>query len=134
MVGARGANRHCHVHDPSRRGRFLGHVERSQVRDRWAVAVSASVPPEAGLLGVLECMAAGRPVVATDHGGAAEYLREGISVLVAPRDPDELANALAELFADPARRELMAGALTPATGWQRLPESARCREMTNAPG
>lgn len=90
------------------RVRFLGHVDRSQVLDRWAIAVSASVLPEAGPLGVLECMASGLPVVATDHGGAAEYLREGIGVLVAPGDPDELARALSELIADPARREQMA--------------------------
>ena len=90
------------------RVRFLGHVDRRQVLDRWAIAVSASVLPEAGPLGVLECMAAGLPVVATDHGGAAEYLREGIGVLVAPGDPEGLANALSELIADPARRELMA--------------------------
>lgn len=48
-------------------------------------------------------MAAGLPVVATDHGGAAECL-----LLVAPGDPEGLANALSELIADPARRELMA--------------------------
>ncbi len=78
------------------------------MRDRWAIAVSASVSPEAGPFGVLECMAAGLPAVATDHGGAAEYLREGIGVLIAPGDPDGLATALSELIADPARRELMA--------------------------
>lgn len=90
------------------RVRFLGHVDRSEVLSRWAIAVSASVLPEAGPLGVLESMAAGLPVVATDHGGAAEYLSDGIGVLVAPGDPAALAHALSNLIADPARRDLLA--------------------------
>lgn len=90
------------------RVRFLGQVDRSTVVSRWAVAVSASVLPEAGPLGVLECMAAGLPVVATDHGGAAEYLAGGAGVLVAPGDPAALAHAIAELLADPSQRDRLA--------------------------
>lgn len=73
---------------------------------RWAIAVLASVLPEAGPLGVLESMAAGLPVVATDLGGAAEYLSDGVGVLVAPGDPAALAHALSNLIANPARRDL----------------------------
>ena len=90
------------------RVRFLGHVDRTEVLGRWAIAVSASVLPEAGPLGVLECMAAGLPVVATDHGGAAEYLSGGAGVLVPPGDPHSLAEAISALLADPERRDLIA--------------------------
>ncbi|MFL0578381.1 glycosyltransferase family 4 protein [Dietzia sp. 179-F 9C3 NHS] len=80
---------------------FLGHVDRADVLPRWTVAVSASVLPEAGPLGVLECMAAGVPVVATDHGGAAEYLAGGAGVLVPPGDASALGVALSELLDEP---------------------------------
>lgn len=95
---------------PDLRGRvqFLGHVDRAEVLSRWAVAVSASVLPEAGPLGVLECMAAGLPVVATDHGGAAEYLADGAGVLVPPGNVAALARALQDLMSDPAERDEIA--------------------------
>jgi glycosyltransferase involved in cell wall biosynthesis len=54
---------------------------------------------------VLEAMAAGLPVVATDVGGTAEAVADGVTGLVVPpRDPSGLAAALAELLADPDRR------------------------------
>ena len=95
---------------PDLRGRvrFLGHVDRSAVLPRWAVAVSASVLPEAGPLGVLEAMAAGVPVVATAHGGAAEYVADGAGLLVPPGDVDALARVLGRLSRDPATREEIA--------------------------
>ena len=54
---------------------------------------------------VMEAMAAGKPVVATDVGGNRELLR-GRGVLVPPANADELADGLAEVLADPelARR------------------------------
>lgn len=91
---------------PDLRGRvrFLGHVDRSEVLPRWTVAVSASVLPEAGPLGVLEAMAAGVPVVATAHGGAAEYVAHGAGVLVPPGDADALALILRRMTLDPDMR------------------------------
>ncbi len=50
---------------------------------------------------VLESMAAGRPVVATDVDGVAEVLRHGGGLLVPPRDPDALGDALTRLLTDP---------------------------------
>jgi glycosyltransferase involved in cell wall biosynthesis len=56
-------------------------------------------------LNVLEAMAAGLPVVATDVGGTAEAVVDGVTGLVIPaRDPAALAAALADLLADPGRR------------------------------
>ena len=53
---------------------------------------------------VLEAMAAGVPVVATDLGGPAEILENGVNgLLVKPRAPQELAGAIASILSDPER-------------------------------
>jgi glycosyltransferase involved in cell wall biosynthesis len=53
---------------------------------------------------VLEAMAAGLPVVATDVGGTAEAVEHGVTgLVVAPRDSRALGEALSELLADPER-------------------------------
>lgn len=53
-------------------------------------------------LAVIEAMAAGYPVLATDVGGVADLVRPGITGrLVAPADPAALAAAAVELLADP---------------------------------
>jgi glycosyltransferase involved in cell wall biosynthesis len=47
-------------------------------------------------------------VVAADHGGLPEILRDGeTGVLVRPNDPEALATALAALADDPARRRAL---------------------------
>ncbi len=51
---------------------------------------------------VMEAMAAGRPIVATDVGGTPELLRDR-GMLVPPGDPPALAAAIEQLLADPAR-------------------------------
>ena len=47
---------------------------------------------------VLEALACGRPVVATNVGGIPEIMNEECGRLVPPRDPTALANALAEVL------------------------------------
>jgi glycosyltransferase involved in cell wall biosynthesis len=47
-------------------------------------------------------MAAGRPIVATNVGGNAELLVDGVSgLLVPPRDPGALAGAVLRVVRDP---------------------------------
>jgi D-inositol-3-phosphate glycosyltransferase len=53
----------------------------------------------------LEAMACGRPVVATAVGGQIDSVADGVSgILVPPRDPGALAEALRSLLGDPERR------------------------------
>jgi glycosyltransferase involved in cell wall biosynthesis len=63
---------------------------------------------EGSSLVTLEAMAHGRPVVATRAGGIPDKVRDGqTGRLVAPGDVDGLAAALADLAADPSRRQEM---------------------------
>lgn len=61
------------------------------------VVVSASTDPEGFGRVIIEAQAMGRPVVATDHGGARETILPGVTGwLVPPHDPAALATAIAE--------------------------------------
>ena len=58
---------------------------------------------------VLECMATGTPVVATNVGGLPEIVEDDrTGLLVPPRDPAALAAAISALLADPERGRLLA--------------------------
>jgi glycosyltransferase involved in cell wall biosynthesis len=66
---------------------------------------------EGAPLSVLEAMAAGLPVVASDVGGVAELVVDGeTGLLVPPGDPDRLAAALARVLDDRALRERLGAA------------------------
>jgi glycosyltransferase involved in cell wall biosynthesis len=59
-------------------------------------------------LTVIEAMAAARPVVASNVGGVPEVVVDGVTGLVVPvGDRQALADALAALLQDPARRRAM---------------------------
>lgn len=48
---------------------------------------------------VLEAMSAGKPVIATDHGGAAEVIRNGENgFLISPNRPDQFASVLKKII------------------------------------
>ncbi|MEV0569925.1 glycosyltransferase [Dactylosporangium sp. NPDC050588] len=66
---------------------------------------------------VMEAMAAGRPVIATAVGGSPELLANGRGLLVPPRDPAGLADAIAGVLADPGRAQAMGRA---ARQWSRI--------------
>ena len=61
-------------------------------------------------LSVLEAMASGLPVVASDVGGVHELVDEATGTLVPPNDPDALAEALRHLLLDPALRRKLGSA------------------------
>ncbi len=114
--------------DLAGRVRFLGHVvDTTTVMRRWTVAVNASVEPEAGPLSVLEAMALGLAVVATDHGGAHEILAPGgCGTLVQPGDAAALAAGIRGLLDDPALRAAMgAGGRVRVLSHYRAEDSAR---------
>jgi glycosyltransferase involved in cell wall biosynthesis len=63
---------------------------------------------EALPMSVLEAMALGRPVIATDVGGTREAVAGGeTGIVVAPGDTSAAVDALARLAADPARAQAM---------------------------
>jgi glycosyltransferase involved in cell wall biosynthesis len=71
------------------------------------VVVSASTRPEGFGRIIAEAQAMGRPVIATDHGGAREIVRdEETGWLVPPKDPQALADAIATALDLPASKRL----------------------------
>jgi phosphatidylinositol alpha-mannosyltransferase len=67
------------------------------------VFVSAAVGQESFGLVLVEAMAAGVPVVATDIPGYREVARDGVdALLVPPADPGALAQAMGRILAEPA--------------------------------
>jgi glycosyltransferase involved in cell wall biosynthesis len=94
-----------------RRVDFRGWVGAQELAEELANASVVVVPslwPEPfGLVGI-EALAAGRPVVASATGGIGDWLEDGVTGLsVKPGDAEELARALEELLADPARQHAM---------------------------
>jgi glycosyltransferase involved in cell wall biosynthesis len=74
------------------------------------VVVSASTDPEGFGRVIVEAQAMGRPVVATDHGGARETIRPGVTGwLASPNDPVGLCAVIGEALAlDDAQRAAFA--------------------------
>jgi len=66
------------------------------------VLVLPSISPEPFGRVLIEGMAAGRPIVATEGGATPEIVRPGIDgVLVQPDDPQALADAIVQILQDP---------------------------------
>jgi glycosyltransferase involved in cell wall biosynthesis len=75
------------------------------------VVVHASVTPEPFGLAIVEAMAAGTTVVASDAGGAREIVTPGTDgLLTPPGDHEALATALLHLCDDPEFRDALAAA------------------------
>jgi glycosyltransferase involved in cell wall biosynthesis len=87
------------------RVRFLG--QRTDVPRLLAAADIHCQPntgPEPFGIAFIEALYAGLPLVTTAMGGALEILEGGYGVVIAPGDEVALANELARLIADPAKR------------------------------
>jgi glycosyltransferase involved in cell wall biosynthesis len=90
---------------------FLGY--RSDARALMELLDVLVVPSmtEGSPLIVLEAMAAGLPVVASDVGGVPDQARHGEEgLLVPPGDPEALAGAMGELLRDPRRARRLGAA------------------------
>ena len=88
--------------------RFLGdRGDVAHLLQGLSVFVLSSVT-EGYSIALLEACAAALPIVATDVGGNAEIVRDGVNGrIVAPRAPELLASAMAELLHDEARATRM---------------------------
>jgi glycosyltransferase involved in cell wall biosynthesis len=88
--------------------RFLGlRQDVPEVLRALDVAVCSS-DFEGSPLAILEYMDAALPVVSTRVGGVPDMIEPGVhGLLVAPKDPDALGAAIAELLRDPQRRREM---------------------------
>jgi glycosyltransferase involved in cell wall biosynthesis len=93
-----------------RQVRFCG--ARTDVLELMATADVVTVPSwvEPCALVILEAMASGRPLLGTTGGGTPELVDDGVDgLLVPPRDPVSLANALERLLTDGALRSALGG-------------------------
>ena len=90
---------------------FTGYATDAAVAAAYTTADVLVVTSEHEGFGVpvVEAMAAGLPVVAYDQGAVPEVLGDS-GVLVASRDPYDLADAVGSLLADPTRRTALAEA------------------------
>ena len=86
---------------------LLGRVSPQRVSELLAASAAVVVPSiwyENAPLSVLEAMACGTPVVASDIGGIPEIVRNGVDgLLVPPGSADAFAAAIRTLIADPDR-------------------------------
>jgi len=95
---------------------FIDHQELlAQLRDhRWDVALLPSIGTRKSMEGIpvflIEAMAAGVPVVATETGGIPELLGGGAGVLIPQRDTGAIVEVLARLAADGNLRRQLADA------------------------
>lgn len=87
----------------------LGVIDGATKRDALAACSLLCVPSTADVfpLVFVEAWSCGRPVVSGDFPGATEVVRHGVDGLVVPVDPAPLADAVAGLLADEARRAAM---------------------------
>lgn len=105
--------------------RFVGTVPNQELAT-WYSAADAmllSSRSEGWANVLLESMACGTPVVATDVGGTAEVLADQVAGrLVPPHDPAAIADGLNALLADPPDRATVR-AYAEGFGWQRTSDA-----------
>ena len=109
---------------------FTGYVEDAAAAMRGLdVVVHASTEPEPFGLVIVEAMACGRAVVASEAGGAAELIRPGVDALGhAPGDAAQLARRIGELAGDAGLRARL-GAEGRATAERRFDRARLAAEL-----
>jgi phosphatidyl-myo-inositol alpha-mannosyltransferase len=90
---------------------FIGHVsydDLARYQHTADVVCAPATGNESQGIVLLEAMAAGRPLVASNIDGYASVITQGVEgLLVRPKDVDALAAALIELLSDPDQRREM---------------------------
>ena len=89
---------------------FLGKQSQDSLPYYYSAAEAVVVPSQYESFGMvaLEAMACGRPVVASQIGGLAYLVQDGVTGFTVPvDDPNELANRLTSLLQDSSLREQM---------------------------
>ncbi|HEY5538067.1 MAG TPA: GT4 family glycosyltransferase PelF [Thermoplasmata archaeon] len=81
--------------------RFMGYTSQPEAAYNAGDVVVMPSVSEGFPYALLEAMAVGKPIVATDVGGVREALGDG-GIVVPPRSPRILADAVVTLFRDPA--------------------------------
>lgn len=117
--------RHYHLHDV----KFIGYVPSDEL-PRWYHTADVFCAPSTGYesfgIVLLEAMAAGVPIVASNIAGYRSVLQHGVQgELVPPADPEMLASTLTRLLRDPERRQTYADAgreTAPRYAWKRVSE------------
>jgi glycosyltransferase involved in cell wall biosynthesis len=78
------------------------------ILDLSVLATNADVHGEGISNSILESMALGKPVIATESGGTGEIIVHGVTgFIVANKNPEKLAGRIEELLDDPARMKEM---------------------------
>jgi len=89
--------------------KFISHLvpfEIANLLRRSRLLVLPSLEEALGMV-IVESLASGTPVVATNVGGIPEVLPSQAGILVSPNDPYELSDAICYLLGHPAELELM---------------------------
>lgn len=93
---------------PSEQIEFTGWVKQDELFSRLSTADLVCLPSETEGLpsAILEAMSMGLPVLATNVGGVAEIVENGVTgILVPPRNEDAFTQALLKLAASPELRD-----------------------------
>ena len=112
--------------------KYLGHLRGDALRaaydDSTLVAMPSTWAEPFGLVGI-EAFARGRPVVAYDSGGIAQWLSPDAGRLVARGDEDALASAISSLLGPAAWRDASAHAFAAAQGYRLHSHILRLRQI-----
>jgi glycogen(starch) synthase len=92
---------------------FVGWLDEQAIADAMGRAVAVVVPSRIEAFGIvaLEAWRAGAPLLMTRHGGATEFMQDGVdALLIDPLNAQSSADAIRRVFADPVLRERLAAA------------------------
>lgn len=103
----------------SKRVRFVSNISQNELREYYVAAdLLALTSVREGMPNVvLESIACGTPVVATDVGGVSEVLTENCGIIIKNRDADQLAAAINETLGGKFNRDTVA-AIGAENSWQ----------------